>query len=140
MILGIICFVFLPSCQREAHEAPPAYSIDVGYTEGQGVVTVEQGGAVDLPVTVRSLVDQSIDIRIRLAVSVGQLPQFIQYEPPPEFVTLAPQANLDTHIEFGVSRDAAPGDYNIVIDGQLREPVKGRSGMQTGIRLKVVAK
>jgi len=147
LILGIIGPVLLSSClaPREAHKLLPAYSINIGYPGEQGAVTVEQGGSVTVPVTLRSLVDESIDVRLVLVAMVGQLPQFIQYdvslkEYGKEFVRLAPNAYIDTQITLSVSDDAQPGDYNIGVQGQLQKPVRGRSGMAQFFRLTVVAK
>ena len=109
------------------------------------MVTVERGGSVTVPLTVRSLVDQSIGMRILLVPLVGQLPHFIQYdvslkEYGTEFVRLAPGAYVQTQITLSVSGDAQPGDYDIGVQGQLQKPIRDRSGMAQFFRLEVVAK
>ena len=145
LILGSIGLVLLSSCQQEAHKLLPAYSINMSFAGEQGMVAVEQGGSVTVPLTVRSLVDRSIDLRILLVAMVGQLPPFLQYdvslkEHGTEFVRLAPGAYVQTQITLSVSGDAQPGDYDIGVQGQLQKPIRDRGGMAQFFRLTVTAK
>ncbi|MDD4859689.1 MAG: hypothetical protein PHR56_05735 [Dehalococcoidales bacterium] len=144
VILLVVVLVTLTACTSPRVSIPtkliPAYSINISFPSQLSEVTVEQGGSVTLPVTVKSLVDQPINIRLVLEASVGQLPQFLQYDVPKYFVTLAPNASLETQITITVSDDAQVGDYKIGVNGQLQEPVNDRSKMTMFFDLVVTAK
>ncbi len=131
-----------PVMQLPAGKLIPAYSINISFPSQQGVVTVEQGGSVAVPVMVISLVDHPINIILVLRANIGQLPQFLKYSQPNDgqFVTLAPNASLDTQITITVSDDAQVGDYKIGIHGQLQEPVEDRSTETMFFDLVVIAK
>lgn len=120
----------------------PAYTINIDFLTQQGVVTVEQGGSVAVPVTVTSLVDQPINIQLVLVANIGQLPEFLKYSQPNDrqFVALAPNSNLETQITITVSDDAPVGDYRLGIAGQLQEPVKDRSNLTQMFDFVVTAK
>ena len=140
-IAGILVVALLSSCQASVPtKPPPAYGINISFPSEQGIVEVARAGFVTLPVTVISNVNQTIGIRLVLVDSLGRLPQFLQYEAPTQFLALGPKVRLDAQITFGVSIDAKPGDYNIGINGELQQPVPGRSAITQMFRLTVIAK
>ena len=128
--------------QLPATKLIPAYSINISFPSQLSLVTVKQGDSVTLPVSVKSLVDQPINIKLVLVANIGQLPLFLKYSQPNDgqFVTLAPNASLDTQITITVSDDAQVGDYKIGIHGQLQEPVEDRSTETMFFDLVVIAK
>jgi len=141
IVVGITGLMLFSSCKPSMPaKLIPAYSINISFPSQLSKVTVRQGGSVTLPVTVESLVDQPINIRLVLVAEVGQLPQFLQYDVPKEFTTLSPNASLDTQIKITVSDDAHVGNYNIGVNGQLQEPVKERSSLTQFFDLVVLAK
>ena len=151
-LLLVVLVVALPACTSSTASTPimqlpatkliPAYSINISFPSQLSLVTVKQGDSVILPVSVKSLVDQPINIKLVLVANIGQLPQFLKYSQPNDgqFVTIAPNASLDTQITITVSDDAQVGDYKIGIHGQLQEPVEDRSTETMFYDLVVIAK
>jgi len=152
IVAGIIGSVLISSCQTPqvpppkllppTNKLPPAYTITIGFPYQSDKVSLKQGDSVTLKVMIRSLVDHPISIKPVLVTNIGQLPRFLKYSQPNDgqFVTLAPNASLDTQIAITVSDDAQVGDYKIGIHGQLQEPVEGRSGETMFFDLAVIAK
>ncbi len=112
-------------------------TIDVDYPserEGprghpEGFVTVRKGGAVTLPVTIKSLVDKPI--KIRLTLGGVYLPEFVEYEYPKGYMTLNPGETINTQIIVKASENAQTGDYTskeecIFVTGYLQEPELGK--------------
>ena len=151
-LLLVVLVVALPACTSSTASTPimqlpatkliPAYSINISFPSQLSLVTVKQGDSVILPVSVKSLVDQPINIKLVLVANIGQLPLFLKYSQPNDgqFVTLAPNASLDTQITITVSDDAQVGDYKIGIHGQLQEPVEDRSTETMFLDLVIIAK
>jgi len=112
-------------------------TIDVDYPserEGnlpipEGFVTVTKGGAVTLPVTIKSLVDKPI--KIRLTVGGVYPPEFVEYEYPKGYMTLNPGETINTQIIVKASENAQTGDYttkeeSLCVNGYLQEPELGK--------------
>lgn len=112
-------------------------TIDVDYPserEGnlpipEGFVTVRKGGAVTLPVTIKSLVDKPI--KIRLTLSGVYPPEFVECEYPKGYMTLNPGETIDTQITVKALENAQTGDYTsreeaIGVNGYLQEPELGK--------------
>ena len=59
----------------------------------EGFVTVRKGGAVTLPVTIKSIADKPI--KIRLTLGGVYPPEFVEYEYPKGYMTLNPCDVLD---------------------------------------------
>jgi len=136
MIFSIVGSMLCLSCKPIPTTPPPklptnklfpAYTIDIKYPSEEGFVTVERGGAFTLPVTVRSLVDEPI--KIRLALTTGdEIPEFVECELQKEYITLNPGESIDTQITIKITEDAPPGSFYLGITGELQEPVKERGG------------
>jgi len=112
-------------------------TIDVDYPSGregnlpvpEGFVTVPKGRSITLPVTIKSLVDKPI--KIRLVLSGVYPPEFVEYEYPREYMTLNPGETIDTQIIVKASENAQTGDYTtkeecIFVTGYLQEPELGK--------------
>ena len=135
MIFGIIGSMLCLSCKPIPTTPPsksptkllPAYTINIKYPSEEGFVTVERGGAFTLPVTVRSLADDPIKIRLALTAA-DEVPEFVEYELQKEYITLNPGKTIDTQITIKVTEDAPPGSFYLGITGELQEPVKERGG------------
>jgi len=134
MIFGIVGSMLCLSCKPSPTTPPssptklfPAYTIDIKYPAEEGFVTVERGGAFTLPVTVRSLVDEPIKIRLALTTNDG-VPEFVECELQKEYTTLNPGKTIDTQITIKIAEDAPPGSFYLGITGELQEPVKERGG------------
>ena len=147
IVIGDITYLFLAP-PPEAQSAPttttvkPLYvsdycTIDVDYPserEGnlpipEGFVTVRKGGAVTLPVTIKSLVDKPI--KIRLTLGGVYAPEFVEYEYPKGYMTLNPGETIDTQIIVKALENAQAGDYtsmeeSIYVTGYLQEPELGK--------------
>ncbi len=112
-------------------------TIDVDYPserEGnmpvpEGFVTVRKGESVTLPVTIKSLVDEPI--KIRLTLGGVYPPEFVEYEYPKGYMTLNAGETIDTQIIVKVPENAQTGDYtsreeSIHVTGYLQEPELGK--------------
>jgi len=112
-------------------------TIDVDYLserEGnlpypEGFVTVRKGDSVTLPVTIKSLVDKPI--KIRLTLGGVYPPEFVEYEYPKGYMTLNPGETINTQIIVKASENAQTGDYTsreeaIFVSGYLQEPELGK--------------
>jgi len=112
-------------------------TIDVDYLserEGnlpypEGFITVRKGGDVTLPVTIKSLVDKPI--KIRLTLGGVYPPEFVEYEYPKGYMTLNPGETIDIQIIVKASENAQTGDYTskeeaIFVTGYLQEPELGK--------------
>ena len=95
IIFGIIGSMLYLSCKSTPTTPPdielptkllPAYTLDIKYPAEGASVDVERGGSVTLPVTVRSLVDEPIKIRLNLT-AVYKVPEFVQFETEKEYRT-----------------------------------------------------
>ena len=140
MIFSIIGSTLSVSCKPEIPiltKPLPAYSLNINYPSIEGLVRVERGGSVTLPVTIKSLVDESIKIRLTLTAT-PQVPAFIEYEVPEGYITLNSRGTIDTQITIKVSENAQLGSHTIGITGELREPIEGRSGVAMMFNLTVV--
>lgn len=140
VIVGIVGLVLLSACGPSVPaKLPPAYTINISFPSQLSKVTVNQGGSISLHVTVTSLVDQPMNIRLVLVDNGGQLPQFLQYNAQEEFAVLPASGSFDTLITINASNEAPLGDYDIGIKGQLKEPVKERSMLTHMFRLTILA-
>jgi len=95
----------------------------------EGFVTVRKGDSVTLPVTIKSLVDKPI--KIRLTVGGVYPPEFVEYEYPKGYMTLNPGETIDTQIIVKASENAQTGDYttkeeSLCVNGYLQEPELGK--------------
>jgi len=150
--LGIVVLAFMASllvgCAGTPDKAPttttvtfPRVSdyctIDVDYPSGregnlpipEGFVTVTKGGSVTLPVTIKSIADKPI--KIRLTVGGVYPPEFVEYEYPKGYMTLNPGETINTQIIVKASENAQTGDYttkeeSLCVNGYLQEPELGK--------------
>lgn len=112
-------------------------TIDVDYPserEGnlpipEGFVTVRKGESVTLPVTIKSLVDEPI--KIRLTLGGVYPPEFVEDEYPKGYMTLNPGETINTQIIVKALENAQTGDYtsreeSIHVTGYLQEPELGK--------------
>jgi len=154
-VLGIVALAFMASLlvgcvgtPEKATDAPDVITvtfprvsdyctIDVDYPserEGnlpvpEGFVTVRKRGAVTLPVTIKSLVDKPI--KIRLTLGGVYPPEFVEYEYPKGYMTLNPSGTINTQIIVKASENAQTGDYtskeeSVFVTGYLQEPELGK--------------
>ncbi len=89
---------------------------------------MERGGSVTLPVTVRSLVDEPIKIRLNLT-AVLSVPAFVQFVTDEEYRTIEPGDTIDTEMTITVSENAPLGSFFLGIGCELEEPVEERGGV-----------
>jgi len=95
----------------------------------EGFVTVGKGRTVCLPITIKSLVDEPINIRLTLGGVYP--PEFVEYEYPRGYIPLHPGATFGTWIIVKASENAQTGDYTskeeaISVTGYLQEPELGK--------------
>ncbi len=137
IIFGIIGSMLYLSCKSTPTTPPPvefptkllpAYTLDIKYPAEEGSVNVDRGGSVTLPVTVKSLVDEPIKIRLTLT-AVDKIPEFVQFETEKEYRTLKPGGTISTEMTITVSENAPLGSFFLGITGKLEEPVKERAGL-----------
>jgi hypothetical protein len=140
IILVIIGLMLYISCKPDVPiiTGPvPAYSLKIDYPSIERLVRLERGGSVTLPVTIKSLVDEPIEIRLVLT-DTPQVPAFIEYEVPEGYINLNSRGTVDTQIIIKVSEDAQLGSNNVGIAGELQEPIEGRSSVGVMFELRVI--
>lgn len=145
LLVGILLFV--GGCAEEP--TPPTTTtatfprvsdyctIDVDYPsvrEGtlpipEGFVTVRKGKSVTLPVTIKSIADKVV--KIRLTLGSVYPPEFVEYEYPREYMTLNPGETINTQIIVKALENARAGDYrtkeeSLIVRGYLQEPELGK--------------
>jgi hypothetical protein len=116
-----------PDESQLPHKLLPAYAIDIQYPSEEGFVTVKRGGSFTLPVTVRSLVD--VPMKIRLALNAyGEVPEYVEYELPKEYTTLNPGESFSSSIAVDITINAPTGSFYLGVTCELEEPVQERGG------------
>jgi hypothetical protein len=127
----------LPNESQSPHKLIPAYSINIKYPSEEGFVTIKRGGSFNLQVTVRSLVD--VPIKIRLALNAaGEVPEYVECELSKEYMTLNPGESINKKITIKIARDAPPGSFFLGVKGELQEPVEERGGESMNFTLTIV--
>jgi hypothetical protein len=127
--------------QNTLNKLIPAYNLSIQFPadEEAGTLTAAPGTSVNLPVTIRSIVDVPISIRITQDTNIIS-PDFITLHGPDDYITLQPGANTTMVVTCNIADNATPGKYNAAIHGELEKPVKNRSEMGLGFQIIVINK
>jgi hypothetical protein len=124
------------------HKLIPAYAFEIQFPADEknvGTLTMEPGTTVILPVVVRSLSD--VPISIRLTQGEANLsPDFIALHGPDDYTVLQPGDNITLAVTCAIAPNAAPGNYQAEISGELEKPVPDRSLMSEGFRIIIANK
>ena len=116
-----------------------AYSITTRHPFDSGAAMITRGSSLILPVTVFSLTDVPINIRLVLS-NAGSLENYIQVKSTSEYQTLNPGGRTDTNITFTMAEDAPTGSFYLRLKGEIQEPFTERGGETLDLLLRVFEK
>jgi len=114
-------------------ELPPAYNIDVPSTpeivakkEPYATVGVVTGSSTTIPITVTSMSDTAMDIRL-VPTPDKRLPDTVTFEVSQEYVTIEPGKSVVIPLTITADNSTSPGAFGMGLIGSLKKAVKGRS-------------
>jgi hypothetical protein len=114
-------------------ELPPTYNIDVPSTpeivakkEPYATVGVVTGSSTTIPITVTSMSDTAMDIRL-VPTPDKRLPDTVTFNVSQEYVTIEPGKSIAIPFTITAARSTSPGTFGMGLIGSLKKAVKGRN-------------
>jgi hypothetical protein len=134
-MLALSCNLTAPATHLSTTpvELPPAYNIDVPSTpeivaknEPYITVGVVTGNSTTIPITVTSMSDVSIEIRL-VPTPDKRLPDTVTFKVSQKYVTIEPGKNVAIPFTITAAKSTSPGTFGMGLLGSLKKAVKGRN-------------